>query len=46
LLGVKTLDVNSTLAACGLLLLASLVACFLAAIRPMRVDRVEGLKAD
>ena len=43
---VSTLDVVSTALAAGVLLIAVLIACVPPAIRAMRVDPVEGLRAE
>ena len=43
---VSPSDVGSTAAAALLLLLAALVACIPPALRAMRVDPVEGLRAE
>jgi ABC-type lipoprotein release transport system permease subunit len=44
--GVTPSDAGSALAACGLLFVASLVACVPPALRAMRVDPVDGLRAE
>jgi ABC-type antimicrobial peptide transport system permease subunit len=46
LYGVEPGDVPSTLAASGLLVVAAVIACVPPAIRAMRVDPVEGLRAE
>ena len=43
---VSPSDVVSTIGASGLLLLAALIACVPPALRAMRVDPVEGLRAE
>ena len=44
--GVSPSDLGSTVAAMGVLLAAALIACIPPALRAMRVDPVEGLRAE
>jgi ABC-type lipoprotein release transport system permease subunit len=44
--GVTPSDAGAALTACALLLAASLVACVPPALRAMRVDPVDGLRAE
>ncbi len=44
--GVTATDVTALLTSSGLLLIAAIVACLPAALRAMRVDPVEGLRAE
>ena len=44
--GVTTSDATALLTASSLLLLAALIACVPPALRAMRVDPVEGLRAE
>lgn len=46
LFGVATSDATSLIAAAGILLAASLIACAVPAVRAMRVDPVEGLRSE
>jgi ABC-type lipoprotein release transport system permease subunit len=43
---VSPSDIGSTVGASGLLLVAALIACMPPALRAMRVDPVEGLRAE